>query len=94
MQPLDLHVADAQLGLHVAGHVEHRGVAAAPIFQFNHWVTPAGYRRSRAVNFAPLGARIAACRELRGRAPTLVAVDFAETSDVLQVVRDLNRRVR
>jgi hypothetical protein len=70
----------------------NRGPASAPIFQFNHWVTPAGLQRSRVVNFARLRERVAECTAVRGRAPTLVAVDFSETSAVLDVVHDLNRR--
>ena len=70
----------------------NRGPAGAPVFQFNHWVTPAGLTRSRVVNFARLRDRVDECTVVRGRTPTLVAVDFSETSDVLAVVRDLNRR--
>jgi hypothetical protein len=72
----------------------NRGPAVAPILQFNHWVTPAGARRALAVNFRPLRSRAAACVDVRGRAPTLVAVDFAERSDVLRVVHDLNEEAR
>jgi hypothetical protein len=53
--------------------------------------TPAGDRRSRAVNYRVLRERIAECARVRGRGPTLVAVDFAEDSDVLEVVDRLNR---
>jgi hypothetical protein len=69
----------------------NRGPASAPVFQFNHWVTPAGPRRSEAVNYARLRQRIEDCEDVRGRTPTLVAVDFAETSDLHEVVRELNR---
>jgi hypothetical protein len=69
----------------------NRGTVGSPIFQFNHWVTPAGSRRSRAVNFGVLRARVAECTRIRGRGPTLVAVDFAEDSAVLAVVDELNR---
>ncbi len=77
-----------------ASCVDNRGVTDAPIFQLNHWVTPAGPRRSRVVNFAVLRDRVAECTELRGRAPTLVAVDFAEDSAVLEVSRSINRAER
>jgi hypothetical protein len=70
----------------------NRGPAGAPIFQFNHWVTPQGRERSRAVNFGRLRHRVAECTEVRGRAPTLVAVDFSEISDVVDVAEALNRR--
>ena len=69
----------------------NRGPASAPVFQFNHWVTPAGPRRSEAVNHRRLQQRVDDCEEVRGRTATLVAVDFAETSDVHEVVHDLNR---
>jgi hypothetical protein len=72
---------------------DNRGVAGAPIFQLNHWVTPAGPRRSHAVNYGVLRERVAECTERRGRIPTLVAVDFAEDSDVVDVARRLNRAV-
>jgi hypothetical protein len=69
----------------------NRGTRGSPIFQLNHWVTPAGNRRSRAVNYRVLRERVAECAQVRGRGPTLVAVDFAEDSDVLEVVDRLNR---
>ena len=62
------------------------------MFQFNHWVTPAGRRRSETVNYERLRERVEECTEVRGRRPTLVAVDFAEASDVHDVVRELNSR--
>lgn len=74
-----------------ASCVVNRGPASAPVFQLNHWVTPAGLRRSKVVNYGRLRTRVAQCAEVRGRMPTLVAVDFAETSALLDVVRELNR---
>jgi len=71
--------------------VPNRGGTTGPIFQFNHWVTPAGPRRATLVNSAVLRRRVAACRRDRGQGPTLVAVDFAERGDVIDVVRDVNR---
>jgi hypothetical protein len=68
----------------------HRGVDGSPVFQFNHWVTPARRRGISEINKQMLRERIAACTEARGRVPTLVAVDFAETGDVLDVVDELN----
>ena len=68
----------------------NRGVAGAPVFQLNHWVTPAGPRRSHVVNHQRLRARVAECTRVRGRAPTLVAVDFVADSDVVAVARALN----
>jgi hypothetical protein len=68
----------------------NRGLEDAPIFQLNHWVTPPSPRRARAAN-ALLRARVERCGAERGRVPTLVAVDFAESSNVVSVVRRLNR---
>jgi hypothetical protein len=69
----------------------NRGTDGAPVFQFNHWVTPAEPVSARRVNTKILRERIDECARLRGRAPTLVAVDFAEQGDVLGVVERLNR---
>jgi hypothetical protein len=69
----------------------NRGGESAPIFQFNHWVTPAEPVTARRVNTSILRERLAECTRLRGRGPTLVAVDFAEQGDVLGVVERLNR---
>jgi hypothetical protein len=69
----------------------NRGTPDAPVFQFNHWVTPAEPVTARRVNSSILRERLAECTGLRGRAPTLVAVDFAEQGDLLKVVERLNR---
>jgi hypothetical protein len=74
--------------------IDNRGPVGAPIFQLNHWLTPAGGRRARAVNYRVLRRRVDECRARRGRAPTLVAVDFAEDSDVIEVTRDMNTSTR
>jgi hypothetical protein len=71
--------------------VANRGLPGSPIFQLNHWVTPARRRGSSEVNGSVLRARVDHCTDVRRRAPTLVAVDFAEHGDLLAVVRDLNR---
>jgi hypothetical protein len=44
------------------------------------------------VNYGRLRERVEECTDVRGRRPTLVAIDFADTSDVHDVVRELNRR--
>jgi hypothetical protein len=69
----------------------NRGTPNAPIFQYNHWVTPAEPVTARRVNTSILRARLAECTRARGRVPTLVAVDFAEQGDLLAVVERLNR---
>jgi hypothetical protein len=69
----------------------NRGGEGAPMFQFNHWVTPAEPVTARRVNTSILRERLARCTRVRGRSPTLVAVDFAEQGDLLGVVERLNR---
>jgi hypothetical protein len=69
----------------------NRGTDGAPVFQFNHWVTPAEPLTARRVNTSILRERVAECTRVRGRGPTLVAVDFAEQGDLLGVVERLNR---
>jgi hypothetical protein len=69
----------------------NRGTDDAPVFQFNHWVTPAEPVTARRVNTSILRERLVECTARRERGPTLVAVDFAEQGDVLGVVERLNR---
>ena len=71
--------------------IAHRGTDGAPLFQFNHWVTPAEPVTAPRVNTSILRQRLAECTRVRHRGPTLVAVDFAEQGDVLGVVERLNR---
>ena len=68
-----------------------RGRADAPLFQFNHWVTPASLSASRVANTtAVLGERAQRCHDERGLLPNLVAVDFYERGDLFGVVDTLN----
>jgi hypothetical protein len=68
-----------------------RGRPDAPIFQFNHWVTPAPASASRVANAsAVLGERAQRCMAERGLLPNLVAVDFSERGDLFAVVDELN----
>jgi hypothetical protein len=69
----------------------NRGPDGAPVFQLNHWVTPAEPFTAGRVNSSVLRARLDRCTARRGRGPTLVAVDFAEQGDLFGVVRRLNR---
>jgi hypothetical protein len=69
----------------------NRGPDGAPVFQLNHWVTPAEPFTARRVNSSLLRARLDRCTARRGRGPTLVAVDFAEQGDLFGVVHRLNR---
>jgi hypothetical protein len=68
-----------------------RGSPDAPLFQFNHWITPASFRASREVNaFSFLDGRARRCERERGRIPNLIAVDFYETGGLFRVTRSLN----
>jgi hypothetical protein len=72
----------------------NRGPATAPFFQINNWIetTPAP-RPSNAeiVNaYSALLARARECRQVRGRLPNILAVDFYDVGDLFRVVRTLN----
>jgi hypothetical protein len=71
----------------------NRGDDSAPVFQFNHWLTPPQRVTADLVNSRSLlGGRVERCEVARGRGPTLVAVDFVERGALLSVVDDLNRQ--
>jgi hypothetical protein len=68
-----------------------RGSPDAPLFQFNHWITPASFRASREVNaFSFLDGRARRCERERKLIPNLVAVDFYEAGGLFRVTRSLN----
>jgi len=72
-----------------------RGLATAPIFLLNHWVTPASLSGSIAVNqFAFLDERARRCQDERGLLPNLVAIDFVNEGDLYAVVKQLNQEAR
>jgi hypothetical protein len=48
----------------------NRGTPAPPVFQLNHWVTPAEPVTARRVNSTILRERVARCTTERGRGPT------------------------
>jgi hypothetical protein len=73
----------------------NRGTPSSPLFEINHFVTPAGgaptVQQARVVNaYDVLQPRVANCRTQRGLFPNIVAVNFAEVGDLLRVVDDLN----
>jgi hypothetical protein len=73
----------------------NRGPAeGAPLFLMNHWVsTDPTPRPSDAVKVNARDAllrRVRACAEVRGRLPSLIAVNFSEKGDVFGVVDALN----
>lgn len=73
----------------------NRGSPGSPLFQINHWVTPAGApptaAQARIVNaYDVLAPAVKNCMTQRDRFPTIVGVNFAETGDLLRVVNELN----
>jgi hypothetical protein len=69
--------------------VDNRGVPGSPVFQLNHWVTPPVRAHAVTANRL-LASRTATCERTRSRVPTLVAVDFADRSEVVRVARRIN----
>ncbi|MCU0650142.1 MAG: hypothetical protein MUF00_19300 [Gemmatimonadaceae bacterium] len=72
----------------------NRGPATAPLFLLNHWVettpTPKPSNAALANAFAALDGRAKRCEAERRRVPTLLAVDFYRTGDLISVARALN----
>jgi hypothetical protein len=68
---------------------DNRGLPGSPVFQLNHWVTPPVPSHAVAANKL-LASRTATCDRTRNRIPTLVAVDFADRSEVVRVARIVN----
>lgn len=73
----------------------NRGTPSSPLFQINHWITPAGAAptvgEAKVVNaYDVLMPRVRDCMTQRGQLPTIVGVNFVEIGDALQVVNDLN----
>jgi hypothetical protein len=70
-----------------------RGGTGKPLFLVNHWISnnSSPIPNARLANSREeLEKRIAGCRTERGRAPTIVAVDFVDIGDLVPVVDDLN----
>lgn len=64
-----------------------------PLFLLNHWVTTGiPIREAAAVinSRTELLDRVDQCEAERGRLPTILAVDFVETGDLIEVVDELN----
>ncbi len=73
----------------------NRGTPSSPLFQINHWITPAGAAptvgEAKDVNaYNVLMPRVRDCMTQRGKFPTIVGVNFVEIGDALQVVNELN----
>jgi hypothetical protein len=80
----------------------NRGPEDARILLVNHWLsTPSAGDAATATpppgpetvnSRAQLAARVEQCRTARGKVPNIVAVDHAETGDLLSFVDELNTR--
>ena len=73
----------------------NRGTPSSPLFQINHWITPAGAAptigEAKDVNaYDVLMPRVRDCMTQRGKLPTIVGVNFVEIGDALKVVNELN----
>jgi hypothetical protein len=71
----------------------NRGVAQDPLLLVNHWVfsiIPSQKDAALANRYDVLKRRAELCVQQRGKVPNIIAVDFAETGDLLRVVRELN----
>jgi hypothetical protein len=73
----------------------NRGTPSSPLFQINHWITPAGAAptigEAKDLNsYDVLMPRVQDCMTQRGKFPTIVGVNFVEIGDALQVVNELN----
>lgn len=68
----------------------NRGRPDSPLFQVNHFITPALGRNGSVNDLDILLPRLRQCQQQRGQLPNLVAVDFWEQGDTLAAVDALN----
>lgn len=69
----------------------NRGQADSPLFQLNHFISPADPVASATVNdYQFLLDRALKCQEIRDLVPNLVAVNFWGIGDVVEVVDEIN----
>ena len=69
----------------------NRGEPDSPLFQLNHFISPADSDTSASANeFQFLLDRALACKRERGLVPNLVAVNFWEEGSVVDVVDEMN----
>jgi hypothetical protein len=71
----------------------NRGGLVGSLFLMNHWSPPfpASEDASARVNVKEaILSRVVACRQLRGRIPTIIAVDMVSSGDVVGAVKALN----
>jgi hypothetical protein len=71
----------------------NRGTSQNPLLLVNHWVfsiIPSQKDAAVANRYEVLKRQADLCVQQRGKVPNIIAVDFAETGDLLRVVRELN----
>ena len=68
----------------------NRGTEASPLFQVNHFITPARSANASINDLDVLLPRLEQCQAERGRLPNLVVVDYGEAGNVLVAVDALN----
>ncbi len=71
----------------------NRGKGSSPLFQLNHWIEdlPRSPKTAATVNkFGFLEGRARECQRRRGLLPNILAVDFHDRGDVVEVARVLN----
>jgi hypothetical protein len=73
--------------------IPNRGGTTGSLFLMNHWSPPFGANpaaASRVNARATIVARARSCALVRGKLPTVVAVDMTRSGDVVGAVRELN----
>jgi hypothetical protein len=73
--------------------IPNRGGTTGPLFLMNHWSPPFGANPAagaRVNAHATIVARARACQQVRGKLPTVIAVDMSRSGDVVGAVRELN----
>ena len=70
--------------------VPNRGLDDSPLFQVNHFITPALGRNGSINDLDILLPRLLECQDERGLLPNLISIDFWEQGDTLEVIDILN----
>ena len=70
---------------------QNRATSESPLLLVNHWLSPVSPTEADRVNKSEvLRARVEQCQLERNRAPNLIAVDFYDSGDLLEVIDALN----